>query len=87
LNVGAFELIEARLMFEGEAAALAAAVMTGDELTELKAILGRMEAADPASAIEQAWVHLITAPNSSPMRRRALCPMFIAAFLVYIDAR
>lgn len=52
LNVGAFELIEARLMFEGEAAALAAAVMTDDELTELKAILDRMEAADPASAIE-----------------------------------
>ncbi len=54
LNVGAFELIEARLMFEGEAAALAAAVMTDDELAELKAILGRMEAADPASPIELA---------------------------------
>ncbi|MBA4089432.1 MAG: GntR family transcriptional regulator [Sphingobium sp.] len=54
LNVGAFELIEARLMFEGEATALAAAVMTDDELVELKAILGRMEAADPASAIELA---------------------------------
>ncbi|MBJ7442719.1 MAG: FadR family transcriptional regulator [Sphingobium sp.] len=54
LNVGAFELIEARLMFEGEAAALAAAVMTEAELAELKAILSRMEAADPASAIELA---------------------------------
>lgn len=54
LNVGAFELIEARLMFEGEAAALAAAVMTDDELTELKAILIRMEVADPTSAIELA---------------------------------
>lgn len=54
LNVGAFELIEARLMFEGEAAALAASVMTEEELAELKAILARMEAADPTSAIELA---------------------------------
>ncbi|MFZ2997140.1 FadR/GntR family transcriptional regulator [Sphingobium sp.] len=52
LNVGAFELIEARLMFEGEAAALASAVMTDDELKQLKAILGRMEVANPASSVE-----------------------------------
>lgn len=52
LNVGAFELIEARLMFEGEAAALAAAVMTQEELAQLKAILDRMELVDPASPME-----------------------------------
>ncbi|MEC3951169.1 FadR/GntR family transcriptional regulator [Sphingobium sp. HWE2-09] len=54
LNVGAFELIEARLMFEGEAAALAAAVMTQEELAQLKAILDRMELVDPASPMELA---------------------------------
>lgn len=67
LNVGAFELIEARLMFEGEAAALAAAVMDDDELTKLKAILGRMEAADPASADELALdrtFHLLIAQGT-----------------------
>lgn len=54
LNVGAFELIEARLMFEGEAAALAATVMSEDEVAAIGAILARMESLDPASAEELA---------------------------------
>ncbi|WP_232493081.1 FadR/GntR family transcriptional regulator [Novosphingobium kaempferiae] len=54
LNVGAFELVEARLMFEGEGAALAARVMTDAQLHELDAILEQMEALDPASPEELA---------------------------------
>lgn len=54
LDVGAFELIEARLMFEGEAAALAASVMTVAELAQVGEILQRMESVDPASAEELA---------------------------------
>ena len=54
LNVGAFELIEARLMFEGEAAALAASVATEADLAEIGATLERMEAAAPSSAEELA---------------------------------
>lgn len=54
LNVGAFELIEARIMFEGEAAALAATVMSEDEVARVGAILEQMEALDTASAEELA---------------------------------
>lgn len=54
LNVGAFELNEARIMFEGEAAGLAATVMSEDELAEIGQILDRMEALDPASSEERA---------------------------------
>lgn len=54
LNVGAFELIEARIMFEGEAAALAATVMSDEEIGELRIVLEKMEALDPASAEELA---------------------------------
>lgn len=55
LNVGAFELIEARIMFEGEAAALAATVMSDEEIERLRIILEKMEALDPASAEELAF--------------------------------
>lgn len=55
LNVGAFELIEARIMFEGEAAALAATVMSDEELDRVRIILEGMEALDPASAEELAF--------------------------------
>lgn len=48
LNVGAFELIEARLMFEGETAALAATVISDEELAKIGAILERMEALAPS---------------------------------------
>ncbi len=42
LDIGAFELTEARRLFEGEACALAATVITDEELAELEVILGDM---------------------------------------------
>jgi GntR family hexuronate regulon transcriptional repressor len=42
LDIGAFELIEARRLFEGEAAALAAAIITDEQLQEIEAILADM---------------------------------------------
>jgi GntR family transcriptional repressor for pyruvate dehydrogenase complex len=42
LDIGAFELIEARRLFEGEAAALAAAIITDEQLQEIEVILGEM---------------------------------------------
>ncbi len=42
LDIGAFELIEARRLFEGEAAALAAAIITNEQLEEIAAILEEM---------------------------------------------
>lgn len=44
LDIGAFELTEARLLFEGEAAALAATTITDAELVELEATLAEMAA-------------------------------------------
>ncbi|MBW8812262.1 MAG: FadR family transcriptional regulator [Caulobacterales bacterium] len=41
-EIGAFELIEARRLFEGEAAALAAATIDDDQLAELEGLLGLM---------------------------------------------
>ena len=38
-NISAFELTEARLMFEGEAAALAATQITGEELAEIESLV------------------------------------------------
>ncbi|WP_309630178.1 FadR/GntR family transcriptional regulator [Brevundimonas sp.] len=43
LDIGAFELTEARRLFEGEACALAASAITDAELAELEVILGEME--------------------------------------------
>jgi GntR family transcriptional repressor for pyruvate dehydrogenase complex len=42
-NITAFELTEARLMFEGEAAALAATQITPEELAELAALVEEIE--------------------------------------------
>src|SRR6202022_2222394 len=42
LDIGAFELIEARRLFEGEAAALAATIITEEQLQEIEAILDDM---------------------------------------------
>jgi GntR family hexuronate regulon transcriptional repressor len=42
LDIGAFELTEARALFEGEAAALAATTISEDELAELEDILADM---------------------------------------------
>jgi GntR family transcriptional repressor for pyruvate dehydrogenase complex len=55
LDIGAFELTEARALFEGETAALAATTITDDELARLETILGEMvEENAAASAGEQA---------------------------------
>ncbi|ODP37815.1 FadR/GntR family transcriptional regulator [Sphingomonas turrisvirgatae] len=48
LDVGAFELIEARTLFESEAAALAAAAIDEAQLSELRALLTQMDAHDEA---------------------------------------
>lgn len=42
LDIGAFELTEARRLFEGEACALAASAISDEELAELEVILGDM---------------------------------------------
>jgi len=42
LDIGAFELTEARRLFEGEAAALAATTISDEELAELEVIVGDM---------------------------------------------
>lgn len=42
LDVGAFDLIEARILFEGEAAALAAVSISDEQLVELEALLAVM---------------------------------------------
>ncbi|MBO9711565.1 FadR/GntR family transcriptional regulator [Sphingomonas sp.] len=45
-DVGAFELTEARILFEGEAVALAAITITDAQLAELEAILNEMDGND-----------------------------------------
>jgi GntR family transcriptional repressor for pyruvate dehydrogenase complex len=50
LDVGAFELIEARTLFEGEAAALAATAIGAEQLDELRKLLVEMEQAGETSA-------------------------------------
>ena len=43
LDIGAFELTEARRLFEGEAAALAAVSITDEEIATLETLIGEME--------------------------------------------
>lgn len=43
LDIGAFELTEARRLFEGEAAALAAVSITDEEIAALELLIGDME--------------------------------------------
>lgn len=50
LDFGAFELIEARTLFEGEAAALAATEIDAAQLAELEALLDEMERAGETPA-------------------------------------
>jgi GntR family transcriptional repressor for pyruvate dehydrogenase complex len=51
-DIGAFELTEARILIEGEAAALAAANITDEEIAELERLLAEMEAANQSGAGE-----------------------------------
>jgi len=53
LDIGAFELTEARRLFEGEAAALAATTVTDGCLEELKGVVAEMAAENERK--EQSW--------------------------------
>ncbi len=53
LDIGAFELMEARRLFEGEAAALAATTVTDEQLDELDKIVAEM--VDENARNEQDW--------------------------------
>jgi GntR family transcriptional repressor for pyruvate dehydrogenase complex len=53
LDIGAFELSEARRLFEGEAAALAATTISDDRLEELERIVAEM--ADENARNQQDW--------------------------------
>jgi GntR family transcriptional repressor for pyruvate dehydrogenase complex len=46
LDIGAFDLTEARILFEGEAVALAALLITDEQLAQLDALLVEMDAGD-----------------------------------------
>lgn len=50
MDIGAFELTEARLLIEGEVAALAAAQITDQEVQELERMLAEMDSANRKSA-------------------------------------
>ena len=52
LNVGAFELIEARILIEGEMAAVAAAAVTDADIDSLNALIGRMQTGDDEACEE-----------------------------------
>ncbi|MEG8038846.1 FadR/GntR family transcriptional regulator [Sphingomonas sp. LR60] len=52
-NVGPFEVTEARRLFEGEAAALAAATIDQKELAELESLLSQMAASDLDQTIRE----------------------------------
>lgn len=52
LDVGAFELIEARIVIEGETAGLAAASVKPEDITTLRALLARMNSDDIVEAEE-----------------------------------
>ena len=49
-EIGAFELIEARRLFEGEVAAMAATLVHDEQIEELEKLLHKMEDKDPVKA-------------------------------------
>lgn len=49
-EIGAFELIEARRVFEGEVAAMAANLVTDEQITELERLIDQMEDPDQLKA-------------------------------------
>jgi DNA-binding FadR family transcriptional regulator len=64
LDVGPFELTEARILFEGEAAALAASLITDEEIEQLEAALADMKQANeekPTSEAQDRKFHLLIA--------------------------
>lgn len=67
----AFEVTEARLLFEGEAAALAAANITEEELDELESLVSQMRRADlrvgESEAADRAFHLLIAKATRNPI--------------------
>src|SRR5688572_16760828 len=64
LDVGPFELTEARILVEGEAAALAATLITDEEIEQLEAALVDMQHANeekPTSEAQDRKFHLLIA--------------------------
>ncbi len=51
MDVGPFELLEARRSIEGESAALAAALITDDQLDELQRLVAEMQAENPRDVV------------------------------------
>ncbi len=73
LDIGAFELTEARILFEGETAALAATVMTEEKLARLEAIVREMaNSPNPDMRVEQAdrrfHIEIAAATDNSAIR-------------------
>ncbi len=73
LDIGAFELTEARILFEGETAALAATVMTEEKLARLESIVREMaNSPNPDMRVEQAdrrfHLEIATATDNSAIR-------------------
>lgn len=77
LDVGAFELIEARVMFEGEAAALAATSIDEAAIAELEQLLDAMEggAQDPAALEADRSFHLAIAEATGNSLIRSVVEM------------
>lgn len=64
LDVGPFELTEARILFEGETAALAATLITDEEIAQLEAALVEMQDANvqkPTSEAQDRKFHMLIA--------------------------
>lgn len=64
LDVGPFELTEARILFEGETAALAATLITDEEIAQLEAALVEMKHANeqkPTSEDQDRKFHMVIA--------------------------
>ncbi|MBO9622930.1 MAG: FadR family transcriptional regulator [Sphingomonas sp.] len=75
LDVGAFELIEARVLFEGEAAALAATSIDAPALAELDGLLDRMEAEGPDALDADRHFHLLVAEATGNSLVRSVVEM------------
>lgn len=64
MDVGPFELTEARILFEGETAALAATLITDEEIKQLEDALEEMTVANkekPSSEVQDRKFHMIIA--------------------------